>query len=178
MPAPDWDAIRADYMANGLSCREIAKKYGVSKSAAAKKIKEEWRAQAWTIRDNVRNTVDAELEANKTDAMLTMIRAADTMSEVLEALSVSAKRFLADDAVNIKQVESLVRAINLNAETISQLHGVPTQAQRHAQHLAEERLAIERERLEMEKRRAVQDDQEQTVRVVIDAPDGYGDLDG
>ena len=116
----------------------------------------------------------------KTDAMMTMIHAADTMAEVLDSLAATAMRVAASEdrgSMDIKKVEGLVRAININMETLSQLHGIPTQAQRHAQKLAEERLAMERERLEMDKRKADQEDQQQTVRVVIESVDGEVGLD-
>lgn len=173
MSTPDWEAIRADYVANGLSYRELGKKYGVSHATVARRAgREGWVRQSATICDTVRDTVDTAIVEQKTDAMLTMIRAADTMAEVLEGLANAAKRVLSDDAVNIKQVESLARAININMDTLSQLHGIPTQAQRHAQHLAEERLAMERERLEMDKRKADQDAHPEEVRIVIEGPEG------
>lgn len=173
MSTPDWEAIRADYVANGLSYRELGKKYGISHASVGRRAKAEgWMRQWETIRGTVRDTVDTAIAEQKTDAMLTMIRAADTMAEVLEGLANAAKRVLSDDAVNIKQVESLARAININMDTLSQLHGIPTQAQRHAQHMAEERLAIERERLEMDKRKADQESHPEPVRIVIEAPEG------
>ena len=180
MSTPDWEAIRADYVANGLSCRELAKKYGVSKSVVAKKIKDEWRGQSRTIADSVRTNVDSAIREQKTDALLTMLHAADTMAGVLDSLAGAAMRVASSDdrgSMDIKKVEGLVRAINLNMDTLRELHGVPTQAQRHAQHLAEERLAIERERLEMDKRKESQENEQHTVHVVIDAPEG-ADLDG
>ena len=180
MSTPDWEAIRADYVANGLSCRELAKKYGVSKSVVAKKIKDEWRGQSRTIADSVRTDVDSAIREQKTDALLTMLHAADTMAGVLDSLAGAAMRVASSDdrgSMDIKKVEGLVRAINLNMDTLRELHGVPTQAQRHAQHLAEERLAIERERLEMDKRKESQENEQHTVHVVIDAPEG-ADLDG
>ena len=122
--------------------------------------------------DNVRKSVDSTIEGQKTDAMLTMIHAADTMAEVLDGLAAAAKRALADETVDLKKVESLIRSININMETLSQLHGIPTQAQRHAQQLAEERLAMERERLEMDKRKADQEAHPETVSIVIKAPEG------
>lgn len=173
MSTPDWEAIRADYVANGLSYRELGKKYGVSHATVARRAgREGWVKQSATICDTVRDTVNTAIVEQKTDAMLTMLHAADTMAEVLDGLAHAAKRVLSDDAVNIKQVESLVRAININMETLSQLHGIPTQAQRHAQHLAEERLAMERERLEMDKRKADQDAHPEEVRIVIKGPEG------
>lgn len=122
--------------------------------------------------DNVRKSVDSTIEGQKTDTMLTMIHAADTMAEVLDGLAAAAKRALDDDAVDLKKVESLIRSININMDTLSQLHGIPTQAQRHAQKLAEERLAMERERLEMDKRKADQEAHPETVSIVIKAPEG------
>ena len=173
MSTPDWEAIRADYVANGLSYRELGKKYGVSHATVARRAgREGWMKQSATICDTVRDTVNTAIEKQKTDAMLTMLHAADTMAEVLDGLAHATKRVLSDDAVNIKQVESLVRAININMETLSQLHGIPTQAQRHAQRLAEERLAMERDRLEMDKRKADQDAHPEEVRIVIEGPEG------
>lgn len=175
MSTPDWEAIRADYVANGLSCRELAKKYGVSKSVVAKKIKDEWRGQSRTIADSVRTNVDSAIREQKTDALLTMLHAADTMAGVLDSLADAAMRVASSDdrgSMDIKKVEGLVRAINLNMDTLRELHGVPTQAQRHAQHLAEERLAMERERLEMDKRKADQDAHPEEVRIVIEGPEG------
>jgi hypothetical protein len=124
--------------------------------------------------------VDAAIRDQKTDALLTMLHAADTMAGVLDSLVDAAMRVASSEdrgSMDIKKVEGLVRAINLNVDTLRELHGVPTQAQRHAQQLAEQRLAIERERLEMDKRKESQDNEQHTVHVVIDAPEGV-DLDG
>jgi hypothetical protein len=163
-------------MANGLSCRELAKKYSVSKSVVAKKIKdEEWRGQSRTIADSVRADVDTAIREQKTDALLTMLHAADTMAGVLDSLADAAMRVASSDdrgSMDVKKIEGLVRAINLNMDTLRELHGVPTQAHRHAQKLAEERLAMERERLEMDKRKADQEAHPETVSIVIKAPEG------
>jgi hypothetical protein len=163
-------------MANGLSCRELAKKYSVSKSVVAKKIKdEEWRGQSRTIADSVRADVDSAIREQKTDALLTMLHAADTMAGVLDSLADAAMRVASSDdrgSMDVKKIEGLVRAMNLNMDTLRELHGVPTQAQRHAQKLAEERLAMERERLEMDKRKADQEANPGTVSIVIKRPEG------
>ena len=180
MSTPDWEAIRADYVANGLSYRELGKKYKVSHATVARRAgKEGWMRQSATICDTVRNTVDAAITEKKTADLLSAVQSAEMMDAVLRRL-IGYYYAVADEEpgeLDVRKVESLTRSLSLNVTTLAGLKGIPTQAQRHAQHLAEQRLAIERERLEMDKRKESQDNEQHTVHVVIDAPEGV-DLDG
>lgn len=180
MSTPDWEAIRADYVANGLSYRELGKKYGVSHAAVGRRAKSEgWLRQSETIRDTVRDSVDTAITEKKTADLLTAVQSAEMMDAVLRRL-ISHYYAVADEEpgdLDVRKIESLTRSLSLNVTTLAGLKGIPTQAQRHAQHLAEERLAMERERLEMDKRKESQENEQHTVHVVIDAPEG-ADLDG
>ena len=41
---PDWEKIRAEYIAGGISIRELAQKYGVTRSAIGRRA----RSESWT----------------------------------------------------------------------------------------------------------------------------------
>ena len=36
---PDWEKIRAEYIAGGISLRELAQKYGINRGAVGRKAK-------------------------------------------------------------------------------------------------------------------------------------------
>ena len=38
---PDWEKIRAEYIAGGISIRELAQKYGINRGAVGRKAKSE-----------------------------------------------------------------------------------------------------------------------------------------
>lgn len=175
MSTPDWEAIRADYVANGLSYRELGKKYGISHASVGRRAKAEgWIRQCETIRDTVRDTVDTVIAEKKTAELLSTVQSAEMMDAVIRRV-IGHYYAVADedpDKIDVRKVESLAKSLALNTTTLTGLKGIPTQAQRHAQHLAEERLAIERERLEMDKRKADQESHPEPVRIVIEAPEG------
>lgn len=175
MSTPDWEAIRADYVANGLSYRELGKKYGVSHATVARRAgREGWVKQSATICDTVRDTVDTAIVEKKTDQLLSTVQSAEMMDAVIRRV-IGHYYAVADedpDKIDVRKIESLAKSLALNTTTLTGLKGIPTQAQRHAQRLAEERLAMERERLEMDKRKADQDAHPEEVRIVIEGPEG------
>ena len=175
MSTPDWEAIRADYVANGLSYRELGKKYGVSHATVARRAgREGWMKQSATICDTVRDTVDTAIVEKKTDQLLSTVQSAEMMDAVIRRV-IGHYYAVADedpDKIDVRKIESLAKSLALNTTTLTGLKGIPTQAQRHAQRLDEERLAMERDRLEMDKRKADQDAHPEEVRIVIEGPEG------
>lgn len=175
MSTPDWEAIRADYVANGLSYRELGKKYGVHYATISRRAqKDGWLQQSATICNTVRNTVDTEIVEKKTDQLLSTVQSAEMMDAVIRRV-IGHYYAVADedpDKIDVRKIESLAKSLALNTTTLTGLKGIPTQAQRHAQRLAEERLAMERDRLEMDKRKADQDAHPEEVRIVIEGPEG------
>ena len=93
----DWNTLKAEYIAGGVSYRELAEKYGVSQSTLRQRAaREKWSEQ--------KNTVRTEVEQK-------MI---DTISDEQTEQAVSAASLISEAAMNfLKQIaDESVRLIN------------------------------------------------------------------
>lgn len=98
----DWAAIRQDYLLTDASQRDLAKKYGVSKSLIAKKAKDEdWKGKRGQFLDKVGNEV---LEATKEIA----VNRALAICESADKLLVKVNQLLdLEDALSPRDLKSL-----------------------------------------------------------------------
>ncbi len=172
----DWEAVKTDYVTNRMSYRALGAKYGMSPGHICSRGKREgWGKLRETLSNKTETLVVDAVAKQRCASLLALTRAADNLATALETMS---KGLIDHDGTaDPKAVESFARTVNLNAEALRNLYDIPTQAQRHAQQMAEERLAMERKRLDMELKAAEQENQQKTVRFVIEAPDGVGALD-
>lgn len=166
----DWPAIRAEYINSDTSYSALARKYGVSFSYVAEKgRKEGWPQER---RKLAQKTADKYIESRaeaQCASLLALTRASDNLANALERLS---QQLVDEDGkADAKSIEAFARTVNLNAEALRNLYGIPTQAQKHSQQLAEERLEMERKRLEMEIRESEKEHNAEPVRFVIVRPD-------
>lgn len=95
----DWNTIKAEYIAGGISYRELAEKYGVSESTLKKKAAKE----KWT---ELRNQAGTETE----------LKIVDTISEEQADTAVSAVSLINDSAMNmLKQIaDETAKGVNAN----------------------------------------------------------------
>ncbi len=172
----DWEAVKTDYVTNRMSYRALGAKYGMDPGHICRYGKREgWGKLRATLSNKTATLVVDAVAEQRCESLLALTRAADNLATALETMS----KMLIDDAgmADPKKVESFARTVNLNMEALRNLYGIPTQAQRHAQQMAEERLAMERKRLDMEIKAAEKENQQKTVRFVIEAPPDTGALD-
>lgn len=154
----DWDAIQADYVA-GMSQSQLSQKYGVPKGTISSRcIAGGWSAiqKAVSVKSQSRLTerVVTKIVTDRAAKMARIINAADRMTTILARVTDQLEEADKSNAKNLRGLSDLAKAISITADTAMRLYGIPTQSQEHAQHMAEERLLLERERMEMERRKA------------------------
>ena len=169
----DWDKVRADYVSGTKSLRKLSDEYGIPYRRSYEHSRTEgWVEQRKQYREAASaKSVDMAIE-RRAQALANIMSASDQMAERLLEESVpgaiSGARDLADAAKALKYV----------ADTLAQVYGLQTPAQKHRQRMDEERLELDKRRLAMEEESRKQAGTTPTVRFVIEAPDGTGDLDG
>lgn len=166
----DWEAIKTDYVANRMSYREVGAKYGIDPSHVCRRGKAEgWANMRATLANKTATLVVDAVAEQRCASLLALTRASDNLANALERLS---QQLVDEDGkADAKSIEAFARTVNLNAEALRNLYGIPTQAQKHSQQLAEERLEMERKRLEMEIRESEKEHNAEPVRFVIVRPD-------
>ena len=117
----DWAAIRQDYLLTEASQRDLAKKYGVSKSLIAKKAKEEdWKGKRGQFMDKVGNEV---IEATKEIA----VNRALAICESADKLLVKVNQLLdLEDALSPRDLKSLSSTLL----DLKMIHGVKTESEK------------------------------------------------
>lgn len=153
--AVDWDAVRHDYITTGMSLQQLAVKHGATKASVGRHSK----AGAWAVERAAylaETGRDAERDEDETpsqappdlrdiaDGVLRLTRAVQAvLHEAPERL-----------ALSTTQYSSLMQGIAKAMEIQREAYGIRTVAQQDSYRLAWERLKIERDRLELERKRA------------------------
>ena len=167
---PNWDAIKAEYIAGGISYRDLSAKYGVSTGQITTRSKQEgWikarkRCQDRTVTKTI-DIVSAQKARSLANIMLASDRLADRIATNTQMID------------NARDASDLAKALKYTIDTIQQVYGIQTPAQIHKQKMDEERLKLERQRLEMDIKRQEHDSNPPPVRIVIEQPAGE-ELDG
>lgn len=167
---PNWDAIKAEYIAGGISQRELAEKYGVTPRMVADHcardgwVKDKEKCRRKTVAKAV-DIVAAQQARSLANIMLASDRLADRIATNTQMID------------NARDASDLAKALKYTIDTIHQVYGIQTPAQIHRQKMDEEKLALERKRLEMDIKRQEQDSNPPPVRIVIEQPAGE-ELDG
>lgn len=66
---PDWERIRAEYIAGGISLRDLAKKHGVSKDAISRRARaDEWKLTRDKTATKVRQKTEDAVVARQAEA--------------------------------------------------------------------------------------------------------------
>lgn len=166
----DWDAIRAEYIAGGITYTALAEKYGVSYARLTQRGREEdWNKDKEKTHKKMLTKASTIIAERKARSVANLMTAADKLAE----------RVISDVDVldGARDVSDLAKALKYAADTINQLYGIQTPAQLHRQKMDEERLALDKRRLEMDIKRQEQDANPPPVRIVIEQPEG-DELDG
>lgn len=168
----DWESIRAEYIATDISYKDLAAKYGVSYRQITQRGRDEdWAGGREKRRKKIANkAIDiAAKESSERQArsMLNLMSAADKLS----------KRLIDDvDMLDgARDVSDIAKALKYAADTLAQVYGIQTPAQIHRQRMDEEKLKIERERFELEKKRQDTVGNADPVRIMIVKPEEVED---
>ena len=163
MATYDWEQIKAEYIAGGVSYRDLSAKYGVSYDLVTKKGREgEWNK----AKQRVAKKATSKL------VEITAGRQARSLSNIMTAADKLSSRLIDDmDAIaNARDVSDIAKALKYAADTLAQVYGIQSPAQLHRQKMDEERLKLERERLEMDRKRQETDSHADPVRIMIVQP--------
>lgn len=152
--AVDWEAVRQDYITTGMSLQQLANKHGATKASVGRHSKSgAWALEraaymrethGYTERDDTDTSSQAPDLRDIADGVLRLTRA------VQAALQESPERL----AFNTSQYNALMSGIETAMKIQREAYGIRTVAQEDSYKMAAERLKLERDRLELEKRRA------------------------
>lgn len=167
----DWNVIRAGYVAEGKSLKKLCDEHGVSYRQISTVAKDQgWRPERAAYREKIAQKV-VDMAAD---------RKAQSISNVMTAADKLAARMVADvDALDgARDIADAAKALKYAADTLAQVYGIQTPAQIHRQRMDEEKLKLEKRRLEMEEKKQDAASNPPAIRVVIERPDGEDELDG
>ena len=160
----DWETIRAEYIAGDASYKDLAAKYGVSyKQITTRGHDEKWAADRKKVREKAANRAADIVAKQKARSLANIMLAADKMADRL-----AANIDILDSA---RDTSDVAKALKYTIDTIHQVYGIQTPAQLHRQKMDEEKLKIERERFELEKKRQDAVTNAEPVRIMIVQPE-------
>ena len=164
----DWETIRAEYIAGSASYKDLSEKYGVSYRQITQRGRDEdWAGGREKRRKKIANRA-IDIAAKESAE-----RQARSMSNLMAAADKLSARLIGDmDAIaNSRDVSDVAKARKYAADTLAQVYGIQTPAQLHRQRMDEEKLKIERERFELEKKRQDAAGNAEPVRLMIVQPE-------
>ena len=170
----DWETIRAEYIASDISYKDLSEKYGVSYRQITQRGRDEdWAGGREKRRKKIAN------KAIDIAAKESAERQARSMTNLMAAADKLSQRLISDvDMLDgARDVSDIAKALKYAADTLAQVYGIQTPAQIHRQKMDEERLKLERQRLERDIKRQEHDSNPPPVRIVIEQPAGE-ELDG
>ena len=152
--AVDWEAVRQDYITTDMSLQQLANKYGTTKTSIHRHIK----SGAWELERAEHRSVTPRNESRNDDETPLqppgMIDIADGVLRLTRAIRAVLDEAPGRRAMNTSQYNALMSGIKTAMEIQREAYRIRTIAQEDSYHLAAERLKLERDRLELEKRRA------------------------
>lgn len=179
-----WGRIKQSYMA-GKSYKELSEKYGVTvRTIQNRASKEGWTKEKVKIREEVGQKIHERVVRVRVNELEKLIDANGKLIDTLVELTTKAQGhelvLMMDKAGTMKNVESLAKAIQIAVQTQRDLFKLPTldqdmrkkqEAQRKRE--AKEKLAMDREKLEIEKQKVAGDDKENEQEIwQVVSPDG------
>lgn len=166
-----WGVIKAEYITGQVSCQDLCDKYDIP----PRTIQDRCRREAWTTaRKEYRNrVVDGLLKKKEKEDIkhLGSLRTSATaMAEVLQDITAKVS-FIGEldgglKTADTKMVKDVVSALKDLTATIRDLYGLPNAEDAARIRIAEERLELERQRLD-------QGDDASVVRVILADAEDY-----
>lgn len=165
-----WGVIRADYITGDESYRKLAERYGVPLGTIQRRcMVEGWKK----MRDQYRADVVAGLLQKHTEEDIRHLddlrTAASSMAVVLKDITEKVAEIAGDGGINRAKTgaaKDVVTAIKDLTSAMRDLYGIPNTEDAARIRIAEERLELERQRLE-------QGDDASVVRVILDGLEDY-----
>lgn len=160
----NWKKLRAEYIKGGISYQKLADKYGLSVSSISKvAVKEKWNAlRKEKYQKTAMKTVEKISDA-ESDALALHFKANDLMAKLLVQI-------LEDDELRAlylhggRDLKDYMTALNSSEQMKRREKNILTKVE-------EERLAMERKRLEIEEKRAnAGDSDDEDTGVIMLAP--------
>ena len=175
MAVIDWEAVRADYIA-GMSQSQLSKKYGVPKgSINTRCTREKWVRLQKSVDEKSTSKliekVSSKIASDRAAKLTTIIMANDSLSRVLKRISEQLEALENAPVKNLRDMSELAKAISMTTDTMFKQYGLLTATQEHNQAMAEERLRIDREKLELEKAKQDAEDDGEDIEIRIITPE-------
>lgn len=173
-----WDELKAEYLAGGVTYKQLADKHGISE----KTIRNHASKEGWgKDRDNVREAAGQKLIAHakkeRGKQLVQLYDAGTRWSGTLNALVSQLSEDTEALTGNMKSVEALTRSLSVMTDTMFKLNGILLPAEEVRSKASAERLKLERERFEAEVKAAAAKDGTQETKWTIVAPEGV-EVDG
>ena len=190
MPAKkaQWGRVRQGFMA-GKSYAELARQHGISvKTIQNRASKEGWVKEKGKIKEEVGEKIHARIVRVRVQELEKLMDAngklIDALVDMAEVIQEQPKQNMFDKVGSLKNAEAFAKAIQIAVQTQRDLFKLPTLDQdfRKKQEAArkretKEKLAIEREKLEMEKKKVAAGSSMDAEIWQLNEPEGE-ELDG
>ena len=144
-----WDKIKAEYIAGGISCRELAEKYGISEDKIKKRsAKEKWTDERRKVRTNYAQKVREKIVQKKADAAIDDLEVAKYTVKVFQEALRDLALLMKENPLsqNLRNVESLANAINKNVDSLMKTCQILNAGEQKKLELEERRLKLEEEK--------------------------------
>lgn len=176
----DWDAMRAEYIAGGVTYKELASKYGLSeRTVRTYASRKGWKTERDKVETKAGQNVLARACENKTRELEALMGAASkwtqTIQEIVEAVSANPTALIVE---NMRGMGELSRSIATMTDVMLRLNRISTPAEEERMETSRARLKLEREKwnAEVEEKKALQTG-ENLPTWVVEVPEGV-ELDG
>lgn len=185
--ATPWSQIKAAFL-KGKSYKELSEKYGVSvKTIQNRCSKEGWNREKGKIEEEAGKILHERAVRTRVNRLEKLAAANDDLIEGLQSLAAKIKEnpliLLRDEKMSLKNAESVANAISVATRTQRDLWKLPDidqglarkkESQRKKE--AREKIDLDRERFELEKKRASGESDVKEVWV-LHGPEGIGAAD-
>lgn len=163
----DWESLKAEYLAGGVSYSQLAAKYGTNKSQICKRIKRE----GW---DELRKRIGNETETKLVDAvsdaqvdsMLQAVRIARSYMDWLEEWIAESR---ADDrqrkSIDLANVANAMSAATKNLMMVERRPNIQEQT-------ALDKLRLDQKRFEAEQAAKEAENSDDDVKIIVEVPEG------
>ena len=164
---PNWDQIKADYLTQKMSVRELAEKHGVS----AQKIYRRASNEGWQkLREKTKGKTDEKLVARvarvRAREMEVAARTTEKLIRQLERVVDVIEGRPADLMLN--DLSSVANAMNAGIDALTKVYGLQTPAQEAAQKIARQRLTLDRRKQKFAESQVKDSNGPKTVKFVVE----------
>lgn len=156
----DWEALKQEYVTTNISIRQISDKYGIrQRTIADRSSKDGWVEARQEYRTKVASKVASKVSSQQADDVASLLRKATKVSSLLLDRCLDAlERGVGMSGATIEHMANAAKT----AESLARMStGTLTRAE-------SERLALDRERLEMDKTKQEYKKPDNTITIKIE----------